>query len=95
MGMMLRLVGFAALLFGLGLAGAMLMADAGELQVLFGLFALGGLLIVGVGGALMALGALLGRGKTKASGPRLTPEQQQLRDSREFQAHHRDEPEGP
>lgn len=90
----MRLVGLAAVLFGLGLAGAMLMTDAGELQVLFGLFALGGLLIALAGGLLMAIGALLGRGKTKAAGPSLTPEQQQILDAQEFQASRREEKAG-
>ena len=87
----LRLAGIAAVLFGLGLAGAALTTNAGELQVLFGLFALAGLLIMLVGGALIAVGAMLGRGKAKTSGPTLTPEQQQILDSRAFQAIHRGE----
>lgn len=92
--MMLRVVGYAAILFGLGLAGTMLMSESGELQVLFGLFALVGLLVVLAGGALLAIGTLLGRRKAKASGPRLTPEQQQLRDAQEFQASRREERDG-
>lgn len=88
--MMLRVIGIAAIVFGLGLAGATLLVESGELQVLFGLFALGGLLVALAGGVLMAIGALLGRGKAKAPGARLTPEQQQFRDSQEFQASRRD-----
>lgn len=91
MGMMLRLVGAAAILFGLGVAGAMVMTDSGELQALFGVFALGGLVIALIGGALIAIGALLRRGKAKARGPQLTPEQQQLLDAQEFLAARRDE----
>ncbi|MBI5164201.1 MAG: hypothetical protein HY985_09905 [Magnetospirillum sp.] len=91
MGVMLRLVGYAVILFGLGMAGAMVMTNSGELQALFGVFALGGLAVVLIGGALLAIGALLGRGKVKASGPGLTPEQQQLLDAQEFQATRRDE----
>ncbi|WP_173977242.1 hypothetical protein [Magnetospirillum sp. LM-5] len=83
---MLRLVGYAAILFGLGVAGAMVMVNSGELQVLFGVFALGGLGVVVIGGVLLAVGALVGRGKAKESGPRLTPEQQQILDAQEFQA---------
>lgn len=87
---LLRLVGIAVLLFGLGLAGTMLLTDAGELQVLFGLFALGGLLVALAGGALMVLGALLGRKKTTNAAPALTPEQQQIVDAQEFLASRRD-----
>ncbi|ARJ65066.1 hypothetical protein WV31_05015 [Magnetospirillum sp. ME-1] len=86
----MRLLGVAAVLFGLGLAGAALMTDAGELQVLFGVFALGGVLIALVGGGLYLLGALFGGNKAKAGGQRLTPEQQQLLDAREFQAARRE-----
>lgn len=88
---MLRLVGYATILFGLGIAGAMLVINSGELQVLFGVFALVGLVVVLIGGALLAIGALVGRGKAKASGPMLTPEQQQLLDAQEFQATRRDQ----
>ncbi|RAU20438.1 hypothetical protein CU669_18480 [Paramagnetospirillum kuznetsovii] len=91
---LIRLVGIAVVVFGLGLAGAALLSDAAELQVLFGIFAMAGLLIVLVGGALIALSALWGRGKAKGGGPRLTPEQQQILDSREFQAAHRGEQAG-
>lgn len=91
MGVMLRLVGYAAILFGLGMAGTMLMINSGELQVLFGVFALVGLVVVLMGGALLAIGALVGRGKAKPSGPGLTPEQQQLLDAQEFLATRRDQ----
>lgn len=87
---LLRLVGLAVMLFGLGLAGAMLMVESGELQVLFGLFALGGLVIVLVGGALMVLGALLRRKGATRPAPVLTPEEQQRLDAEEFLASRRD-----
>lgn len=89
---MVRLLGIAVVLFGLGLAGAALMTSAGELHVLFGIIATGGVLIALVGGGIFLLGALLGRNKVKAKadGPRLTPEQQQLLDAREFQASRRE-----
>ena len=93
MGMMLRLVGCSSIVFGLALAGAMvmIMINSGELQVLFGVFALGGLAVTLIGGGVLAIGALVGRGKAKAPGRRLTPEQQQLADAQEFQATRRDE----
>ncbi|CUW41221.1 protein of unknown function [Magnetospirillum sp. XM-1] len=87
---MVRLIGLAAVLFGLGLAGAALMSDAGELQVLFSLFALAGSLIALVGGGVFVMGALLGGSKTKVDGPGLTAEQQQLLDAREFLASRRE-----
>ncbi|MBI3444050.1 MAG: hypothetical protein HY055_01460 [Magnetospirillum sp.] len=84
---MINLVGIALVLCGLGLSGAALISDAGELQALMGIFATAGLLIALVGGALMALGALFGRGgQAKAGCSGLSPEQQQLLDAREFQA---------
>ncbi|HSV29082.1 MAG TPA: hypothetical protein VLL76_05970 [Candidatus Omnitrophota bacterium] len=81
---LLKLVGYGAALGGLGLGAAALMVDAGELQVLFGVIALGGLLIAVAGGVLAALGALPGLGRKRAAAPTLSPEQQQLRDSQEF-----------
>jgi hypothetical protein len=84
-----RLIGIAAVLFGLGLAGAALMSGAGELQALFGVFAMAGLLIALVGGGLFLIGALFGGNKEKAGGSMLTPQQQQLEDAREFLASRR------
>lgn len=84
---LLKLVGFGVVLGGLGLGAAALMVDAdASIQALMGLFALGGLLVALIGGAVMALGALLGRGKAARPSAQLSPEQQQLRDSREFMA---------
>ncbi len=87
---LLRLVGFATVLFGLGFAGATLMVESGELQVLFGLFALGGLLVALAGGLLMAIGALLGRKRAAGSVPALTPVEQQRLDAEEFLASRQD-----
>lgn len=81
---LVRLIGFAAVLFGLGLAGGALLTESGELQVLFGVFALGGFLIALVGGIIMFIGALFRRNTAQKTGPQLTPEQQQRRDSQEF-----------
>ena len=83
---LLKLVGFAAAIGGIAFGAAALMASAGELQILFGVIALGGLVIALMGGALIAIGALLGRGRGKATVPSLSPEQQQLRDSQDFLA---------
>lgn len=83
---LLKLVGYAVAIGGLALGAAALMVDAAELQVLFGVIAMGGLVIAMAGGLLLALGALLGRGKTKAAKPSMSPEQQQLRDSQDYLA---------
>jgi hypothetical protein len=83
---LLKLVGYAAAVGGLALGAAALMADAGELQVYVGVIALGGFLIALVGGAVIAIGALLARGLPKSAGPSLSPEEQQLRDSQAFLA---------
>ncbi|OAN48125.1 hypothetical protein A6A04_05050 [Paramagnetospirillum marisnigri] len=81
----MRLVGLAIVLGGLALGGAALMVDAdASIQALMGIIALGGLVIALGGGAVMAVGAFLGRGKPPPTPPALSPEQQQLRDSREF-----------
>jgi hypothetical protein len=85
--LLLKLVGFGVVLGGLALGAAALMVEAdASIQVLMGVIALGGLLVALVGGAFMALGALLGRGKSAGARPSPSPEQQQLRDSREFLA---------
>lgn len=83
---LLRLVGWAAGLGGLGLGAAALMSESGELSVLFGVIALGGILIALAGGVLVVLGALLGRGKAKDDGAAISPEQRQLQDSKDFLA---------
>lgn len=83
---LLKLVGYAVAIGGIAFGAAALMANAGELQVLFGVIAMGGLVLALVGGALIAIGALLGRGKGQAAAPSLSPEQQQLRDSQDFLA---------
>ena len=81
---LLKLVGYAVAIGGVAFGAAALMASAGELQVLFAVIAMAGLVIALAGGAFIAVGALLGRGQKKASAPSLSPEQQQLRDSQEF-----------
>lgn len=83
---LVRLVGAAAFLFGLGLAGAALMTDSGELQALFAIFAMAGGMIALAGGGILALTSLFGRGAAGADDQKLSPEQQQLLDSREFQS---------
>lgn len=84
---LLKLVGVATVLGGLALGSAALLVEAdASIQVLMGVIALGGLLIALVGGAFLAIGALVGGGKVTAPQSTLTPEQQQLRDSQEFLA---------
>lgn len=83
---LLKLVGYAVAIGGLALGAAALMVDGAELQVLFGVIAMGGLFIAMAGGVLLALGSLLGRGEKTTPKPALSPEQQQLRDSKDFLA---------
>ncbi len=84
---LLKLVGLAIILAGVSLGGAALMADAdASIQVLMGVMALGGLLIALGGGVFLAVGAVVGRRRKAAAPATLSPEQQQLRDSQEFQA---------
>lgn len=93
---LLKVVGLAAILGGVALLGATLIGGSGGggggLATFLVLIAGAGLLIVAVGGALLAVGLLLGR--TVKRPPAETPscpEEQQLRDSLEFLASRREQ----
>lgn len=80
-----KLVGFGVVLVGVGLGASTLLVEAdASISVFMGLIVLAGLLIAVVGGMVMAVGALVGRGKPSQGGPGLSPEQRQLLDSQEF-----------